>query len=199
MAYLSPANDKPQIFLTFDDGPSEPYTSQILEILKTYEVKATFFVCGKNVEGYPEITRQIAQEGHAIGNHSYSHSRLLTLSGLLRQEIERTDKILKKTAGVETKLFRPPWGIAMPWLKSYLSESGRKLVLWDVMAFDWRPVSAQFIVGRILSKARPETTILLHDGAHGTIRKSRKQTVLALPRLIEMLSERGFIFSKIPD
>jgi len=190
----SPRNS---IFLTFDDGPNEPYTSQILDILKHYRACASFFVCGKNALFYPEVTRRIVAEGHSLGNHSYSHSRLLTYAGLLRREIETTDEILQKITGVETRLFRPPWGIAMPWLGSYIKASGHKMILWDIMAFDWWKVPVSFIINRVSSHARPNAIVLLHDGNQTRKNSNRNRTVLALPGIIEKLKEKDFDFETL--
>ena len=85
---------KNNVFLTFDDGPNEPYTSQILDILKEFGAKASFFACGKSVEYFPETTQRILNEGHALGNHTYSHSIILTFTGFLKREIERTTEVL---------------------------------------------------------------------------------------------------------
>ncbi|MCX6384424.1 MAG: polysaccharide deacetylase family protein, partial [Actinobacteria bacterium] len=134
-------NEKPvlkNVFLTFDDGPNEPCTSQILDILKKFHVRASFFVCGKNAEYYMQVTKKIIKEGHIIANHTYSHSRFLTYAGLLPKEIEKTKKIIQEITGKNSNYFRPPWGIVTPWLKKYLKIHDYKLVLWDVDTHDWK-------------------------------------------------------------
>jgi peptidoglycan/xylan/chitin deacetylase (PgdA/CDA1 family) len=185
-------NHKMKIFLTFDDGPS-PFTLQILEILKEFNVKATFFVCGKCVENYPEIAKRIVKEGHEIGNHTFSHSFFLSLSGLLKKEIEKTEEIIYKVTNVKTKLFRPPWGILQPWLKNFLQEKGHKIVLWDVNSYDWFQIPAKFIERRVLKRVKENSILLFHDGCHGK-NCSRLQTVIALLSIIEELKKRNYNF-----
>lgn len=185
------------IFLTFDDGPNEPYTSQILDVLKAHEAKATFFVCGMGVERFPQVVRRILDEGHSIGNHAYSHSMLLTITGFLGKEIEKTGELILKTAGVKTRLFRPPWGVATPWLKRYLKAHQYQTVLWDVNSYDWSGIPASSIEGIVLKKARPGAIILLHDGKDAKQRHDRSQTVQALPAIIKTLKQRGFCFKSI--
>src|SRR5258708_1049848 len=100
-----------QIALTFDDGPNEPYTSQVLEILRQNHVQATFFLVGENVETYPEAARAIVHDGHVIGNHTYSHRNLIVHSNAaVRREIERGEEAIERVTGQQTHLFRPPYG-----------------------------------------------------------------------------------------
>lgn len=189
--------DVNDIFLTFDDGPNEPYTSQILDVLKAYEAKATFFVCGMGVERFPQIARRILDEGHSIGNHAYSHSMLLTITGLLGKEIEKTGELIQKTTGVKTRLFRPPWGVATPWLKRYLKAHHYQTILWDINSYDWSGMPASSIEGIVLKKAHPGAVILLHDGKNSKQRHDRSQTVQALPPIIKALKQRGFCLKGI--
>jgi len=185
-----------KIYLTFDDGPSL-FTSQILDILKEYSIKATFFVCGKNVERYPKIAKRIVNEGHAIGNHSYYHSKIRSSTPLLLKDIKKTSEIILKITGVRSKIFRPPWGIVTPWLKRYLLNNGLKLILWNIEAHDWKKPAAKIISQRILSKVKSHSIILLHDGDGIKKNSNRFQTVLALPLIIKELKDKGFIFKKI--
>jgi len=189
---------KNNVFLTFDDGPNEPYTSQILDILKEFGAKASFFACGKSVEYFPETTQRILNEGHALGNHTYSHSIILTFTGFLKREIERTAEVIQKTTGVKTNLFRPPWGVAAPWTKSYLKANKYKIILWNINSYDWAGVSAQDIEDTVLKKIKPNSIILLHDGKNAKLHHNRSQTVLALPSLIKNLYHRGFVCRSIP-
>ncbi len=186
-----------EIFLTFDDGPNEPYTSQILDVLKAHDARATFFVCGMGVERFPLVTRRILDEGHSIGNHAYSHSMLLTITGLLGKEIEKTGELILKTTGVKTRLFRPPWGVATPWLKRYLKAHHYQTILWDVNSYDWSGIPASSIEGIVLKKACPGAVILLHDGKNSKQHHDRSQTVQALPAIIKALKQRGFCLKGI--
>ena len=184
-------------YLTFDDGPNEPYTSQILDILKEFQIKASFFVCGKNVEYYPETTRKIVSEGHVIGNHSFFHSRFLSFTGFLAKEIEKTDEIIFKTTERKTKLFRPPWGVVTPWLKNYLKENDYKLFLWDIAPWDWIKSSPEKISKRVLDKIKPNNIILLHDGNRTCHNSDRSWTTKALPSIIIEGENRGFNFKTL--
>lgn len=186
-----------RVFLTFDDGPNEPYTSQILDILGSAQVKASFFTCGKNVEYYPNVARRIVNEGHIIGNHAYSHLRLLSLAGLLAKEIEKTTEIIQEITGVRTKFFRPPFGMLTPWLIFYLRRHGYKLILWDVIAYDWRQPPSEIIAKRVIKKVRSNSIILLHDGYDTRHNSDRSQTVGAVPLIIEGLEKKGYIFETI--
>jgi len=180
--------------LTFDDGPNDIYTPQILEILKSYNVKATFFVCGKNAERYPHILKRIAQEGHSIGNHTYSHNRLLTFLGLLKREVEITQKLITAVTSHTTTLFRPPWGFAPSWLKRYLMIQGFRLILWDIDPKDWRQPPSDEIVRRIMMEVRDDAIVLLHDGDGIRQKGTRQNTVNALPHLIQLLLQQGYNF-----
>lgn len=184
--------DSQKIFITFDDGPNEPYTSQILDILKEFGAKASFFVCGKNVEYFPEITKRIVEEGHTIGNHTLSHSFLLTTFGFLKKEIEKTEEIILKVTKVKTKFFRPPWGILNPQLKKYLKEKNYKVVFWDINTYDWLRPSIKFIERRIFKKIKPNSIILFHDGGGSKIRVDRSKTVEILSLMIEKLNKEGY-------
>lgn len=185
-----------QVYLTFDDGPNEPYTSQILEILRGENVGATFFVCGKNVARYPETAKKIVQEGHVIGNHSYSHSFFSTLLGLIKKEIRETNQIIETTTGIRPKLLRPPWGLVAPWLKALVPEM--KIILWDINSRDWLKPRAEKIIKRVVKPIRPGAIILLHDGKE--IRGGdRSQTVAALPTIIKTLKSQNYIFQVLPE
>ncbi len=186
-----------KVFLTFDDGPSVPSTPRILDILKEFNVKASFFVCGKNAEKFPEITERIAKEGHTIGNHTFSHSFILTLSGLLIKEIEKTNDVIKKITGIETKFFRPPWGFLTPWLKKYLDKKNFKILFWDINSFDWTGLSYKIIEKRILKNVKSNSIILFHDGNGGKFFCNRLNTISLLPTLIKNLRESGYTLEKL--
>jgi peptidoglycan-N-acetylglucosamine deacetylase len=185
------------VFLTFDDGPNEPYTSQILDILKKFQIKASFFVCGKNVLYYPQVAKNIVKEGHIIANHTYSHSRFLAYTGLLHKEIKKTEKIIQEITGENSKFFRPPWGVVTPWLRRYLKINDYKLVLYNIEAYDWKKISASVIAKKALEKARPSSIILLHDGSGTCHNSDHRQTVKALPYIIRQLEIEGFVFEGV--
>jgi peptidoglycan/xylan/chitin deacetylase (PgdA/CDA1 family) len=163
--------EKSKIYLTFDDGPNE-YTLKNLEALEKFNLKATFFVVGKNCQKYPWILKKIAKDGHSIGNHSFSHSIKFFFD--FKREIEETNQIIKKITGIETKFFRPPYGFLPFWLKGYLLKNEYKIVLWDLDSKDWRGRIDQ----KIFRKIKPNSILLFHD---------RSETSLALPKILESL------------
>jgi peptidoglycan/xylan/chitin deacetylase (PgdA/CDA1 family) len=184
------------IFLTFDDGPNEPYTSQILDVLSASQIKATFFVCGKNIEKNPVVLQRIAAAGHAIGIHSYSHNLSKVLKGDLIEEVKLTRDLIRRYTNIDTKLCRSPWGITRSKLKDQLSEQGYKLIEWDIMAFDWWKPTPEYIAKRVIKKAFSGAIILLHDG-NGIKKGNRANTVAALPIILKTLSEEGYIFASL--
>ena len=189
------------IALTFDDGPNEPYTSRVLQVLRANGVRATFFLIGQNVEVFPKAAREIANEGHVIGNHSYSHPFFLVMepSGYEEQQIAVTDRILEKAAGVHCTLFRPPRGFRAPWLLRVAGKCGLTSIGWSEDAGDWNHVTSAQIAERIIRNARPGNIILLHDGLNLSHGVDRSETVKALPKIITSLKAQGYRFVTVPD
>ena len=152
------------VALTFDDGPSPASTPFILDLLKRFNFKATFFVVGKKAAQYPELITAIAAGGHAIGNHSWSHDNLLMLRSTkqLSEDIQKTQNILQ-AAGVRPTLFRPPAGISNPRLKTVLRSEKLQIVNFSCRAFDRGNKSVDGLAERILTCVRPGAILLLHD------------------------------------
>ncbi|MGQ9630991.1 MAG: polysaccharide deacetylase family protein [bacterium] len=199
--YRGPVGEK-AIALTFDDGPNEPYTSQVLDILKRYGVRATFFEIGKNVERFPDASRRIVQEGHVIGNHSYSHPRFLSLEKgkFIAAEIDRTSDVIYYYTGLRPRLFRPPHGWHTPLLLGVAKDKGIFVIEWSDMTDDYNPKEdGNSIVNRILKNARPGGIIVLHDGFETKHGVDRGQMVSALPRIIEGLEKKGYRFVTLPE
>jgi peptidoglycan/xylan/chitin deacetylase (PgdA/CDA1 family) len=186
-----------RIYLTFDDGPDEHLTPMILDILAEWRAKATFFVCGRKAEKFPQILRRIAEEGHSIGNHTYSHSRFLVYFGILGKEIERTEEIIYKITGVRPILFRPPWGVAMPWVKEQILKRGYKLVLWDIETRDWKKLAGEEIARKVKEEARDGAIVLLHDGDDMRRLEEKNNTLKALNILLPELVSLGYEFSAL--
>lgn len=189
-----------RIALTFDDGPVSPFTEQILDILRARNVPATFFVCGKNVERFPQILRRIQAEGHTIGNHTYSHEFPYFRSRKkFAAEIDRTQEAIAKATGEQPVIFRPPYGAR--WLGFYpvLRERRLHLVNWSDTGYDWLEKSD--IVRETLKSLGPGSIILLHDGRRAdppeTIDRSR--TVSALPAIIDAACDAGFTFVPLTE
>jgi peptidoglycan-N-acetylglucosamine deacetylase len=161
--FRGPAGEK-RIALTFDDGPLPPYTGQILDILHSWNARATFFVCGKDVEQHPDLVRRIQSEGHAIGNHTWSHSYLYFMRRTeIAEEIDRTQKVIQQTTGSTPIFFRPPYGVRWFGLYPVLRERGMRLIQWSASGNDWK-LGADAIVSSVRAGLRPGAIILLHDG-----------------------------------
>lgn len=192
--------DQPVIALTFDDGPS-PYTAQVLDILDRYQVKATFFVIGQNVERHPDLARRIVAEGHVIGNHTYSHPLwgAVETPGRMAHELDAAAAVIQETTGVTPTLFRPPHGWRSPWMISLAHRKGYQVVTWSISPDDWRQPPPEVIVRRVVSRARPGAIILLHDGLETQQNPPVQNTVEALPRIIETLQAQGYRFVTIPE
>lgn len=170
--------------LTFDDGPGA-YTEQVLDILKRYNVHATFYVIGRNVERYPGTMRRIASEGHRLGNHSYSHADLARLSraGVL-QELSSTQNAIRQTSGVTPTAFRPPYGSLNGTVRDVAASLGMSVDLWSVDTRDWAQPGSSVIAQRAISGAGPGAVILLHV--------LHQQSVNALPSIIEGIRAQGY-------
>jgi peptidoglycan/xylan/chitin deacetylase (PgdA/CDA1 family)/GT2 family glycosyltransferase len=194
--------NRPRIALTFDDGPNEPYTSQVLSILEQYKIKATFFVIGQKARRYPEICRRIVTAGNVIGNHSYNHRKSLCLrrNKTIARDVESAHQAIYDCTGFEPKLFRPPYGFRTPWLMHTVRQLGYTVVTWDNMTGDWKAdKSGEEIVQAIVQRVRPGSVIVLHDGRDGRPTYDRSQMLRALPYIIKPLKERGFDFVTVPE
>lgn len=192
--------DGSKVALTFDDGPSPIYTPQILDILKEKKVKATFFLVGKHVEKYPEVAKRIVDEGHEIGNHTYSHRDLVPATrATVVKEIKKAEKAIETVCGQKPVLFRPPRGIYSNAVRKIILEAGYTIILWSVSTQDWRLVKPSFILKRVKKFCRPGSIILFHDS--GALVKpeggSRGHTVEALPQVIDWLKANNFQISTV--
>jgi peptidoglycan/xylan/chitin deacetylase (PgdA/CDA1 family) len=168
-----------KIALTFDDGPGEA-TPAVLDLLRQAEIRATFFLCGQNVERYPELARRIAEEGHEIGNHTYSHPRLLGRTpGKIAWEIELTQNIIAHRTGRTPTLFRPPYGLRWFGLFRVLKRNRLTSVMWSVNSLDWKRPHTE-IVQRVIRETQPGAIILFHDGVRPRKSGNRQVTVEAL-------------------
>lgn len=187
-----------EVTLTFDDGPTVPYTAQILDVLREHGVKATFFVCGAAAERHPELVRRIAAEGHEIGNHTYSHPYLhLQSRELIAAEIDRTQAVLERIVGRRPTMFRPPFGVRWFPLWPLLKERGLTMMLWTDRGHDGA-LDAAGVVARSLRRLRPGSIILLHDGYEAAASGDRSATVAALPSIIQGARAKGLTFAPLP-
>ncbi|SNS62411.1 Peptidoglycan/xylan/chitin deacetylase, PgdA/CDA1 family [Streptosporangium subroseum] len=180
----------PRVALTFDDGPHPVNTPRILDVLRRYRVPATFFCVGLHAQAFPDLLRRIVDEGHLVGNHTWSHPYLPDLSReeVLRQ-IGRTGEVLGRAGGGTPSLVRPPYGGRSPEVLDWLAEEGLTTVLWDVEPCDWAMGGAAAIAGQVVDEADFGSVILLHDGGG-----DRSQTVEALPMILESMMARGCRF-----
>lgn len=186
--------DPAEVMLTFDDGPSVPYTAEILDILRASGVKATFFLCGASAERYPELVRRIRDEGHEIGNHTWSHPYLYLASReSMASEIDRTQDILEKITGKRPVWFRPPFGVRGFPLPGLLRERGMKMMLWSDRGHDG-DLNAAGISELTLAQLHPGAIVLLHDGFEAKAPElvDRAATVSALPRIIAGVRRAGY-------
>lgn len=200
-AILRGPGDGNRIAITFDDGPSPIYTEQILEILRSHDVKGTFFVCGQNVERHPEILRRVQAEGHTIGNHGYSHPFPFFRSrAFFAREIELTQEAIEKVTGRRPRFFRPPFGARWLGLYPVLKERGLRLVNWSDTGYDWE-LDTEGIVRETLRTLGPGSIILLHDGRKVNPPEGvdRSATVKALPAILNGALKAGFTFASLEE
>ena len=179
-------NNIDSVALTFDDGPS-PDTLPILDFLRCENIKATFFLIGREVEKYPEIVKRIVAEGHEIGNHSYSHPIYLFCSPAKTwRELRKTQEIIKTVSGVAPKIARPPCGVRTPVYFAAAKKLGLQTVQWSDAGFDWKKIAAARIAEKVLETVGKDSIILLHDG-DDTLKNHRRETVKSLPLIVEGL------------
>lgn len=179
------------IALTFDDGPGK-YAGTLLDTLKKYDAKATFFLEGQYVKSRPQYVKRMVAEGHELGNHSYSHPDFTKSEAwTIRSEIQKTQDAVKKAAGVEPKLLRPPYGMADLQVSDIAAEFGMPMILWTAGSQDWSTKNVDAIQKQTLAVAKPNSIILMHDWV--------KQTVDGMPSLIKTLQNKGYHLVTVSD
>jgi peptidoglycan/xylan/chitin deacetylase (PgdA/CDA1 family) len=178
--------------LTFDDGPDPVYTPKLLDLLRDKGVKATFFVIGKRAEAHPEIVQRAWDEGHLIGNHTWSHYPLFCflMPNRLRSEIDRCTEIVRRSCGFRPGLFRSPVGLRHPLLSPFLERAGLEYVSWTIRTLDTFTTDSSILAARILNKAAGGDIILLHD----RLPRGTEAMLQALPHVIDELRQKGFEF-----
>ncbi len=184
------------IALTFDDGPDGKYTPEILDILKEKEATATFFLVGKQVEKYPEIAKRIVEEGHTIGNHSWSHRNLSSLAPeALDDQVKRTQEAIADATGVEPALMRAPYGALSDDFLDYLHERSLQHIYWTIDPRDWDGTSVADMRSNIMKHAKPGGIILLHS--FGGRKNALDHTLKLLPLIIDDLRKEGYEFTTV--
>jgi peptidoglycan/xylan/chitin deacetylase (PgdA/CDA1 family) len=189
-----------QIALTYDDGPNDPDTLRLLEVLLKHQVHATFFLIGKYVQQRPDIVREIANAGHVIGNHSSTHP-LLTFQSQseIRKQLSDCRAALRDAAGEHSALFRPPFGGRRPAVLRIARKLGLEPIMWSVTGFDWKALSAAMIESKVSRQIRGGDVVLLHDGGHLKMGTDRSQTVKATDYLLKRYRDQGYKFVTIPE
>lgn len=192
-----PTNDK-VLYLTFDDGPTPEITNWTLNTLKEYNAKATFFCIGNNIEKHPEIFQNILNEGHAIGNHTNNHIKgwKTKAKDYLENTLEAENIITNQIQDSEFRVqnfFRPPYGQITPKQGNKLLELNYKIIMWDVLSFDWdKDVSKETCLKNVTSNATNGSIVVFHDSI-----KASKNMQYALPKVMAYYNEKGFVFKSL--
>jgi peptidoglycan/xylan/chitin deacetylase (PgdA/CDA1 family) len=189
-----------KLALTFDDGPNDPHTLHLLEVLAKHKVCATFFLIGRYVKQRPDIAREIAQAGHTIGNHTFSHPNLIFASARqTRNELQECEQALYDAVGRHSRLFRPPFGGRRPVTLRIARSLGLEPVMWSVTGWDWSAKPAEYVEKKVYKQIRGGDVILLHDGGHAELGIDRSQTVVVTDRLIARYKAEGYDFVTVTE
>lgn len=180
-----------QIAISFDDGPAPAHTAEILQVLKFNQVPAAFFCIGKNIAGNEQLLKQIAADGHIIGNHSYSHHYWFDLFSTkkMRADVEMMNKEVKNTVGLNPCLFRPPYGVTTPNMRRVMEQTGLTAVGWNIRSLDTVIKDQEKLLHKISSALSPGAIILLHD--------TSITTLSVLPSFIAGARHQGYEFVRI--
>lgn len=202
--------DAPIIALTFDDGPNPPYTGEILRVLESEHVRATFFLVGRAAAAYPRVVRREVADGDVVGNHTWDHAHLILMDrAQIRSSLLRTQAAIFAASGVRTRLMRPPFG-SRDWSVLQTARAmGYRVVMWSVpLARDWEQPSPKVIAARILPYVRDGSIIVLHDGNRGRLCAlrhlnpvicNRQNDIEATRLIVRTLKARGYRFVTIPQ
>lgn len=188
------------VALTFDDGPNEPYTSQILDILAQKQVPAAFFTVGASVSRSPEVVARMLREGHTVGNHTQTHRGLIALGPEeIREELAAWERAMAPIGAPQPKLFRAPHGWKSPFLGNILAETGYRLVGWTRGVWDTDRTGAEVLFHRLTARPENGMILLLHDGVEGAPGADRGDLVAVLPKVIDHYRALGFRFVGLPE
>ncbi|MGB2607039.1 MAG: polysaccharide deacetylase family protein [Candidatus Sulfotelmatobacter sp.] len=198
--FVGAASRTRQIALTYDDGPNDPHTLRLLDVLARHNINATFFLIGSYVLQRPEIAREIVRAGHVVGNHSFTHP-LLTLKSQaeIRKQISDCRAALEDSVGGHSNLFRPPFGGRRPAVLRLAGELALKTIMWSVTGYDWNAPPAAVIERKVTQQIRGGDVILLHDGGHKKMGEDRSQTVIATDHLLTRYKAEGYEFVTVPQ
>ncbi|MGB8010226.1 MAG: polysaccharide deacetylase family protein [Terriglobales bacterium] len=189
-----------QIALTYDDGPNDPHTLKLLDVLAKHSVRATFFMIGRFVQQRPDIARAVAQAGHVIGNHTFTHPQLIFKSAeQTGAELMQCRSALQDAVGEHSNLFRPPFGGRRPGTLRIARSLGLETVMWNVTGYDWNAPPAAVIEKKVERQMRGGDVILLHDGGHLALGADRAQTVIGTENLIRRFKDQGYEFMTVEE
>lgn len=188
ISYSSVHTEKMVLAMTFDDGPHPVNTPKLLDMLKQRNIKATFFLIGKSAKTYPQIVRRILEEGHEIGNHTWTHCSLTSRSDeQIRSELKMSEDALVEAAGYRPHLIRPPYGAINSRIKEFMyKEFGYSTILWSVDPQDWRRPGVSVVTSRLVNGAHPGAIMLAHD--------IHPPTIQAMPAMFDQLLAKGYQF-----
>ena len=189
-----------QVALTYDDGPNDPYTLKLLEVLARHDLHATFFMIGRYVRQRPGIAREVAGAGHVIGNHSLTHPLLIFKSAeRTRTELVECRAALTDAVGEHSNLFRPPFGGRRPATLRIARKLGLETIMWNVTGYDWNASPAARVEKKVAEQMHGGDMILLHDGGHRVMGADRGQTVIATDNLIRRYKDQGSQFVTVME
>lgn len=178
-------SDEHKVAITFDATWGADQTEELLRILKTNQVRSTFFLCGLWLEKFPEMVKKIAADGHEVGNHSYTHPHMNNLSALeITEELTRTHQLIKELTGQNATMFRPPFGEYSNKVIETAKACGYTTIIWDVDSLDWQNLTAEAMINRVMSRVQTGSIILFHNAG--------KNTPQAVARLLPALQRKGY-------
>ncbi len=191
------SSNQKEIYLTFDDGPTPEVTEFVLDQLKQFNAKATFFCIGKNIEQFPNIFSRVLNEGHSVGNHTHNHLKgWRTLRKEYLENVLKAEKVIKSLSPFDaqrSKIFRPPYGKFKKMQTRDLQKQGFKVVMWDVLSVDWdKNVSGERCLRNVIENTTNGSIVVFHDSL-----KAEKNLRFVLPKVLAHYSEKGYTFKAI--
>ena len=182
--------DRPAVAITFDDGPNDPYSLAIADVLESRGARGTFYMVGSAIDRNPEIVQTLVERGHQVGNHSYHHDYWRWLDPRY-PELGRTQDAFERAIGRCPTTYRPPHGQRTPFISGLVAASGMRTITWDTSAMDWTLTDGREVARRVLDRVQPGSIVLLHDGLDGIPDADRQVVLDALPIILDGLEARG--------